>query len=117
MQETLGGAFLEHALAGTSAPTARAALRELLADEVSHGRIGWAHLASLGDAPKAALAPHLPGLLDRCLEVWRSRVADLPEVAPPAHGCPDPASIIEVVESALDELVLPGFEHVGVSVG
>src|SRR6187549_3757467 len=41
MNETFASAFLEASVGMTDAPLGRAALRELLSDEIDHARIGW----------------------------------------------------------------------------
>lgn len=113
VQETLGGIFLELCLASTTGALARAALRELLADEIDHGRIGWAYLAGLPAPTQSALGPHLPAVLDRCLAAWRSRITEVSGFSAPAHGCPDPTKVEPALLEGLRDVVLPGFEHVG----
>jgi hypothetical protein len=114
VSETLGTAFLERALSEATAEPARSALRALLSDEIDHARIGWAYIASLPAADRVALGPHLPAVLTACNTVWSERIASLPPVGAPAHGCPLPADIAPVLFAALRDLVLPGLAHVGI---
>ena len=52
MNETTAGVFLEVCLAHAEGALAKAALSELLSDEIDHGRIGWAHLAAVDAATR-----------------------------------------------------------------
>jgi hypothetical protein len=91
------------------------ALRELLADDVQHARIGWAHLASssVTKESKMHVAAALPTLLGLSQEVWTS----VPERAEPwfaDHGCLGRATARRSFAHAIREVVLPGMAHVGV---
>jgi hypothetical protein len=68
--ETTAGAYLETSLALAKGELARCALRELLSDEIDHGRIGWAHLASCDE--RTLIAPGLEqlGLATKSLHDW-----------------------------------------------
>src|SRR5215472_7573582 len=46
VNETIASAWLDESLRPATSPLARAALRELIADDIHHARLGWAHLAS-----------------------------------------------------------------------
>lgn len=115
VNETLGGAFLQESLRRATGPVMQTALRELLKDEVDHGRIGWAFVAELTTDQKSALAEHLPGLLQACVRVWTRRSAELPSGLE-AHGVLGAEDVRATVQQALRDVVLPGFEHVGVPV-
>ncbi len=118
LNETTASAFLERCLREATEPPVRALLRELITDEIAHARIGWAHLASprLATEARQALASWLPQMIATNLRMWR-RGAPL-DVQPryAAHGVPAWASIDEVAERALDELIVPGLRHVGIAV-
>ncbi len=116
IQETLGTALLEHALAATRAPLPWQALRALLADEVDHARIGWAYLAGLRATDRAEVAARLPALLAECLAHWRQRTANLPPRGVPDHGCPEPAVTGPLIAEAARTLLAPGFAYVGIDV-
>jgi len=116
INETIASAVLTACHEGASSPLARAATRELLADEVDHARVGWALLA---DGPLAAglrceVARALPTLVRIVRDRWLARAAELPEDLPRGHGCLPRAEVEELVDHALRVLVLPGFAHVGI---
>ncbi|MEZ4314779.1 MAG: hypothetical protein R3F14_42735 [Polyangiaceae bacterium] len=115
VNETIGSVFLAACLEEATAPLARAALRELSADETDHARIGWATLgASPPDSPaRREVQGHLPSFIREARRAWLSRAAELPETLPPGHGCLPRAAVVSVVDRALREVVLPGFAHVG----
>ncbi|HWA70728.1 MAG TPA: ferritin-like domain-containing protein [Polyangiaceae bacterium] len=114
LNETFASAFLEATLSLTTAPLARAAVRELLADEVDHARIGWGQLASLNVANRRALVPWLVPLVRGNLSMWRSSPRPYPkDSALHRHGAP-PAELIErTLVDAIEKLVIPGFEYFG----
>lgn len=112
VQETLAAAYLEQAHARATEPLARAALRALFSDEIDHGRIGYGYAATLGPEARRALAEVLPVAVDRCVGQWRTRVRSLPDVAAPAHGVLDRATVEATIESAARDLVLPGLRAV-----
>jgi hypothetical protein len=119
INETIGSAFLSACLEDARGPLARAALRELAADETDHARLGWAVLAAApAKGPtRLEVAERLPALVRAAEDAWRARAAELPESLPPGHGCLDRSTLIQVVEYALTELVLPGFAHLGIVAG
>ncbi|HLK40610.1 MAG TPA: hypothetical protein VKU41_27850 [Polyangiaceae bacterium] len=116
INETMACAFLELCLAGAKATPVRAALREVLSDEIRHARVGWAYLASPGVAQDARheVGRRLVPMLCAQLEGWWRQVETLPAGAVPAYGCPAGAAIAEATLRSLDELVLPGFEALGI---
>jgi hypothetical protein len=116
LNETIASAFLEVALAHTRAPTASIALRELLSDEIDHARIGWALLASVDDAMRNEVGKWLPKMAIANLRMWRDaprRYPDDPRLA--AHGAPSSTVVEEALQMALRDLIVPGFEEVGIS--
>jgi hypothetical protein len=116
INETIASAFLSACLDEASAPLVRAALRELYADETDHARIGWAVLgAAPPDCPtRREVAVRLPAFVRAARSAWQARAAELPEALPAGHGCLPRAALLHVVDCALEELVLPGFAHLGV---
>jgi len=114
MNETFASAFLELSLGLADAPLGRAALRELLSDEIDHARIGWAHLAEMSDNQRAELAPWLDSLVYANLKMWR----DTPRVATTdvdlvRHGAPPPEAIERALLGAVRDLIIPGLAHFG----
>ena len=116
VNETIATAYLNACLADARGPLADAALRELLHDEVDHGRLGFALLASdwIDAQAREHLALALPTLLRIGRDAWLDTAARLPADSVPGHGCPSGTVVRAVVEEALRELVLPGFAHVGI---
>lgn len=115
LNETFASAFLEASLSRTRTPLARAALRELLSDEIDHARIGWAHLAQLPAAARRELAPWLPSLLEANLAMWRTTPRPYPvDPALHRHGAPPAELVEEALHGAVERLVLPGLELLGV---
>jgi rubrerythrin len=121
MNETIASAFLEAAYDAATAPLPRAALRELLSDEIDHARIGWAHLASLSAEERRAVQPWLPGMLVANLQMWREtprgHVSD-PELARvlAGHGAPARNQVESMTETAVRDLIEPGYARFGLRV-
>jgi hypothetical protein len=116
LNETTGSAFLELCRARATGALVRAALRELLADEIDHARIGWAHVASprVGAEGRAGVGAWLVRLLAANLREWRNRPLLPARDALALHGCPPWADVDATVMGAMRDLILPGFAHVGV---
>lgn len=110
LNETTASAFLECCLQHSKGVLATSALKELLSDEIDHGRIGWAHLASLPQAVRDQVARWLLPMAYLNLRIWREYS---PEHAPSsstltAHGAPPASTINEALVGALTELIIPG---------
>jgi len=114
LNETLASSVLEVALEVTTGTLARAALRELLSDEIDHARIGWGHLGTLTQAERAELSPWLPRLVRANLRMWRdaSRL-DPGDRALYAHGALSRELVERGLRAALRDLIVPGFEQLG----
>ncbi len=113
--ESTGAAFLQACRADAHGPLVRAALQQLLRDDIGHSRIGWAQLAS--GRPRQhfpALARALPALLRAVRRGWFDRCDVLPQHPPPGHGCATPQAIRDAVDLTIHEVIVPGFDHVGV---
>lgn len=112
--ETLATAFVE----ACHGDCAGEALRDIhgrhLADEIRHARVGWAHLASATEAERQQIAERLPELLRVQVLGWESRIGELPEHGVAGHGYPPRAALIAGMREAVRELVLPGFEYLGI---
>lgn len=110
--------YLRAAMKQSTGKLAGAVLRELLADDVRHARIGWTYLASpnVGAEAKRHVASALPTLLRLSYEVWES-VSDRREHWFTDHGCPARAVARASFELAVPEVILPGMAAVGVDPG
>ena len=115
LNETIGSAFLSACLDEAEGPLARAALRELLTDEMDHARLGWALLATpgFGGPLRSEVEGRLPEFVAMARRAWAARAAELPEELPRGHGCLPRADVLRVVEIAVRDLILPGFDRLG----
>ncbi len=114
INETLATVCLRDSMRRCESPTAKAATRRLLRDDLNHARIGWAHLASpfVNAEARSHVGRALPTLLRLGQDGWINEPR-----APfdnPAHGVLGPAGFPALMKTALAELVLPGFDHVGI---
>jgi hypothetical protein len=116
VNETIASAWLEASLREATLPLARNAIRELIADDVHHARMGWAHLASsfVSKETRLALGGWLPTLLEAAAKPWVLRgKLDVTEGAP-EHGVPSEATTRSVARGTVYNVILPGFEALGV---
>ena len=114
ISETVGSAALKELLDRARGPVVRAALRELLRDEIDHARIGYAHLSSglVGANHKEHIRRALPTLLEVTKGAWLAESDSAPPIAPPGHGCFSHAEVRGVVDDAIQNLVMPGMAEV-----
>ncbi len=116
VNETIASAHLRRMMKAAKNPLVHEVTRLLMADEIDHARIGWALLASPTTTPvmREHVGRALPALLRLAERVWlRERpVFEVP--VPAGHGYLPDADAIAVTLEALEELVLPGLDHVGV---
>ena len=114
INEGVATVYLQRSMAEAEYALVRAAVRDILQDEIRHARLGWTLLTS--DTTRAAWRPAvaaaLPNLLERVALVWIA-ARELPEI-PVGHGSVRCTEMPDVVRSAYDELVLPGFDAVGI---
>jgi hypothetical protein len=115
LNETTGSAFLEVCREGARGPLVCAALHELLTDEIDHARLGWAFVATLSLEVRAELAAWLPALVAANLGEWRQRPHRIITDALVAQGCPRWDDVDAAVVAAIDDLFVPGFERLGMS--
>lgn len=117
VSETLTGVFFTEMLERTSEPLAREIVRSLLADEIDHGRVGWAYVHELKQrgCDLSFFSRYLPEILKR-------QVADV--VNPPggpdddaleAHGFLGHNAAAEVYRRGLADVVVPGFAQLGIT--
>jgi hypothetical protein len=119
VNETIATAWIGACLAAAQSPLAVMANRIHLHDEIEHARLGWAHLASdaVSDATRRALGPCLPRLLEANAPGWERDDLSLPAEGVPAHGHLAADVSRGVFVAAVADLILPGFDHVGVDTG
>jgi hypothetical protein len=120
LSETLTGVYLTEMLSRATHPVARAALESLLEDEIDHGRVGWAYLATRAReaATLTSLASALPAMLERTIgRVVDQPATDADEPVLEAHGYLAQRTARALYASALHEVILPGFTAIGVDLG
>lgn len=114
LNETFASAVLEASLQVSKGALARAALRELLSDEIDHARIGWAFLAGRSAEERAQVAARMVSLTRANVAMWR----DTPRAYPSdgellAQGALSRELIESAVLAAVRDLVIPGFSQLG----
>jgi hypothetical protein len=116
LNETIATVRLGEAVRATESPVVASALRAILADEVVHARAGWAHLSSrfVGADAKSAVGHWLPELLGASLRSLIDENAALPGDGFARLGLPSVSATRAVALAAIDDVVLPGFDAVGV---
>lgn len=112
LNETTASAFLEVCVSHAEAPLAKAALRELLSDEIDHGRIGWAHLASLDAATRAEVGRWMLPMAYLNLRIWKHESPYDPSHNDvlTLHGVPSAEILHEALAGALRDLIVPGLK-------
>jgi hypothetical protein len=120
LSETVTGVYFTEMIARTTDPIAREAVESLLEDEVDHGRVGWAYLAERARERRlGGLAKVLPAMLDR---TFRGVFVAAKRAAPDDEALErcaylGPRAGADVCARALRDVILPGFEEVGVDLG
>jgi hypothetical protein len=111
--ETFASAYLSLSRDVARSPLARAAISELLSDEIDHARIGWAYLETCTPAQRARLASWVHALAVANLREWRllqlNRDVDLGP-----FGVPEAEAIERALVEVLAEVIVPGLERSGV---
>jgi hypothetical protein len=119
LNETTASAYLETTLACAKGALARAALRELLGDEIEHGRMGWTYLASVDDETRARVAPWMLPMAYLNLRVWQEQTPEDPNQSDALtdHGSPPAGVIHEALVDALRSLIVPGLHTLRIPCG
>lgn len=116
LNETTAGAFLETCKQHATGELARHALRELLSDEIDHGRIGWAYLASTSAETRRQVGAWMLPMAYLNLRLWKEESPIDPEQPAElaAHGAPPGELIHEALVDALKTLIVPGLRELEV---
>jgi hypothetical protein len=114
ISETMATVCLNEGMLRCVSPTVRAATQQLLEDDLRHARLGWAHLGSphVGSEAKWHVGRALPTLLRLGAESWMREPR--PPAGDAAHGVLGADGFRALTATALTDVVLPGFDHVGV---
>jgi hypothetical protein len=117
INESIATVWLKHCLERSATPLSRAVNQLHLSDEISHARVGWAHLASNWVSPpiRAEVARRLVALIRGNVTQWLESSTQTGGGVPD-HGLPDPSEQRAYVLEAVRDLVIPGFDYVGINV-
>jgi hypothetical protein len=113
LNEGVAAAYLGACLDEAESGSARSAVQALLEDEIHHARLGWTFLASANTNDRALVAAALPELMLEVARLWL-HAADYPERLPRGHGCLSLEHVHRVFAEAMNDLILPGFDHAGI---
>ena len=118
ISETVTGVYFTEMLARTTDPVARAVVESLLEDEIDHGHVGWAYLAERKlEGRVDALAEALPDMIDRTVRpVMNAAARAKPDTEGKLerYGYLGPWAAGQVYSRTLREVILPGFETLGI---
>ncbi|HEY1954469.1 MAG TPA: ferritin-like domain-containing protein [Polyangiaceae bacterium] len=116
--ETITGVYFNEMQRRATNPVARSVIASLLEDELDHGRLGWAYLATRRrDGTLDDLAPALPAILERtALRALAPRPGGDDDPAMEAFGFLGNTAARETVVRALDDVIVPGFATFDVQV-
>jgi rubrerythrin len=114
--ETFASAYLSASLELATTSLARAAIRELLSDEVDHARLGWAYLQTLPKSLQRGIQGWILPLAVCNLREWRSieyPITEEEESRFAPFGIPSKPVIERALLSALHGMILPGLARFG----
>lgn len=116
LNETTATAFLEACREHATGTLARHALRELLSDEIDHGRVGWAYLASTSLQTRRQVGDWLLPMAFLNLRLWKEESPVDPDYVPElgAHGSPPGEVVHGALVDALRSLIIPGLRELQV---
>jgi len=120
LSETITGVYFTEMLARTTDAVAREAIESLLEDEIDHGRVGWAYLAGRArERSTEGLAEALPAMLTRTLRGVLGAKAPVRDDDAKLETCGylGAQAAVDVYGRAVRDVILPGFETLGVDVG
>ena len=116
--ESINAGLLLHTLDVATDSQTREVVRQLLSDEVRHARIGW---RALELADFRWISPYFPRILAATvhaeLEAPPESRADGPVQQPPEFpdlGVLSPGTLRGVLDSSLNDVIIPGFELHGI---
>lgn len=117
VNESLASEWIRSCWQAATSPTAIAANRAHLKDEIDHARLGWAHFASSAVSPamkRALVSAAWPSkILEANVAEWRRPDEHLPAEGIPDHGHLSVRDHLAAIDAGVRDVVLPGFAHVG----
>ena len=118
LSETFTTVAFTEMLARTTHPTAHAVVQSLLADEVDHGRVGWAYLAERAKPGRLdGVVAALPDIFVRAVAPGMKPAEINPSEDDPAHerwGYLAPRTIASIYRRTLHDVIVPGFAEFGI---
>jgi len=121
LSETFTGVFLTDMLSEMEEGTPRMAVESLLEDEIDHGRVGWAYLATRARAKRVdGLAAALPAMVEHTMGwvVDKARSHPEPDTKPlRSVGYLGSTTAGVIFERTLRDVILPGLETCGIDLG
>lgn len=116
--ETLSTALLMEMRPRIGDDLVRGAVSEILRDEVSHARIGWAHLAATARRSDVGwLAPHIPHMLCAALPDETSAPGNTHGGAgAPELGVLSREDVLRISQTVCEEVLRPGLARHGITV-
>ncbi len=115
--ESINTALMMVSLQRATEPIVRAAVREILADEIQHARLGWAHLAAERERGNALdIAAALPAMLAGTVreELFAPPDAQFLDDSLAGHGELPRAMRLEIFDRTLRDVVFPGLERLAI---
>jgi hypothetical protein len=113
LTESAGCFILRRARQAVTDPDLRRLNRRHLADELSHSRVGWAHLSTLDARGRDVVRTRLPELLTALSQACSHEAGlDREDLVP--WGYFTPRLLRAAHDEALSEVIWPGLEHVGI---
>lgn len=116
--ESINAALMTVSYPLARVPAVRTAVREILKDEITHSRLGWAHLAAeRARGHGGGLAAMLPMMLAGTArdELFAPFAAESADARLAGHGELPRALRVEIFVRTLEDVVFPGFEAQGIS--
>ncbi len=116
--ETITGVYFTEMHKRATNPTARTVIASLLEDELDHGRLGWAYLATRHrDGTMHGIEEALPAIIERtAIRSLAPRTGAADDPAMEAFGFLGNDAAGEAIHRALGEVIVPGFEKFGITV-
>ncbi len=114
--ESLSTALLGTIQDQATHPLVAETAHHILRDEIRHARLGWAYLEHYAKgADPSWLAPHIPALIDAAI-VEESTPDPMSQGRLVGFGVLAPAQVEHICQQTIDEVIMPGLRHFGVSV-
>jgi hypothetical protein len=115
INESIASEWIRSCWQAATAEIAATANREHLKDEIDHARLGWAHLASehVGAHLRQRIAQRVPKMIEVNVAEWKKPDEHLPASGIRAHGHLSREENDAVIDAAVRDVVVPGFELLG----